>query len=180
MVFEKVDLCPRGISIKKNLEDVRIEMSNLEINNSINNRYFSLNPRALYQFSGFILSPEQEMLFLDGKAVKLGKKSVQCLMLLIANANKIVLKDSFFEAVWEDKFVEDGVLSVNIWHLRNVLGKNRIHTFPKRGYKFNGEVVVINSDFTEPRLNKVEHKRENPPAFRSFIRNFKSMFANLF
>lgn len=166
--------------IKKFLEDVGIEMSNLEINNSINNRYFSLNPGALYQFSGFVLSPEQETLFLDGKAVKLGKKSVQCLMLLVANANKIVLKDSFFEEIWEDKFVEDGVLSVNIWHLRNVLGKNRIQTFPKRGYKFSGEVTVINPDITEPKVKKVEHKIEPPPMLKSFMRNFKSMFANLF
>jgi Tol biopolymer transport system component len=52
------------------------------------------------------------------------------------------------QALWPDSYVEEGNLSVHIFQVRRALGtaadgKAYIQTVPKKGYRFNGEVKVV-------------------------------------
>ncbi|HSK31297.1 MAG TPA: tetratricopeptide repeat protein, partial [Candidatus Limnocylindria bacterium] len=63
----------------------------------------------------------------------------------------IVSKNELLNAVWEDSFVEESVLTQNIYLLRKLfkdagLREDLIQTVPRRGYRFAGEVLPGNSE----------------------------------
>ena len=95
----------------------------------------------LYKFENYVLDTEQKLLFCDNDVVHLGQKSYECLLLLVENCGKVVLKETFFEKIWTDSFVEDAVLAVNISALRKLFGEEKggrkyIETLPRKGYRF--------------------------------------------
>lgn len=106
---------------------------------------------GLQQFEGFALDAEKKILWCAGEIVQLPPKAVELLAVLIANKGNVVGKDELLQRVWGETFVEESVLSNNIYLLRKSLGelgagKNLIQTVPRRGYRFNGE---INADGAE-------------------------------
>lgn len=104
-----------------------------------------LENNELYTFSVFTLY-KNNGLFAEGKPVKLAPKVLQTLFFLVENQGRVITKDELFENVWADTFVEDNALSFNISQLRKVLTKYDQHTVfietvPKRGFRFNANVV---------------------------------------
>lgn len=100
-----------------------------------------------YKFEDYTLDLRQKLLFRGDRIIPLGQKPFECLLLMVKNANQVVLKEEFFEAIWENSFVEDGVLAVNISFLRKVFNEENkehkfIETLPKRGYRFVASVLV--------------------------------------
>lgn len=118
-------------------------MSNTTNINSSKQTYFQSRPGVKYQFSDFILCTKKNILIRGDQMIPLNLKAIKCLTLLVTNANKIVLRESFFDHVWNDCYVEGGVLNVNISYLRKILGKNKIKTYAGRGYLFSEQVKVI-------------------------------------
>lgn len=123
-----------------------------------------------YQFSDFILCTQNNILTQGEQMIPLHNKAIKCLVLLVTNANKVVPRELFFDYVWGDCFVDDGVLSVNISYLRKILGKNSIKTYSGRGYIFSKEVKVIEE---KPYLT------ENAPSYQSIKTPNKSLAARL-
>lgn len=60
----------------------------------------------------------------DGKPVKLKNMEYKLLRYLFENSNKIITKDEIFNNVWQDKFIEDGTLTVHIRRLRQIIEKD--------------------------------------------------------
>jgi Tol biopolymer transport system component len=59
------------------------------------------------------------------------------------------------QALWPDSYVEEGNLSVHIFQVRKALGtaadgKAYIQTVPKKGYRFNAEVAVVDQTVYGP------------------------------
>lgn len=102
-----------------------------------------LEYEEIYQFADFTLSPKQKILLRDKEKIHLSERNIKCLLLLVRNPYRVVHKNEFFDTIWKDCFVGDGVLAVNIAHIRKAVGKNRIITYPQRGYKFAEEVRII-------------------------------------
>lgn len=97
--------------------------------------------RQFYQFGPFRLHIPNLLLFRADEPVRLTPKALQTLLVLIRNQGKVVHKDQLLEEVWQGTFVEEGILSRNIYDLRKVLGdvvrpNAYIETIPKRGYRF--------------------------------------------
>jgi len=114
----------------------------------------SLTDSQFYEFGVFRLDADAEELFVDAQAVKLAPKVLRCLILLAESNGKTVTKDSFFENVWPDTFVEDGALSYAISQLRKSLSEfdkdtTYIETVPRRGFRFVAEVRKIVPSATE-------------------------------
>lgn len=116
----------------------------------------NLPPKNIvYVFEDYRLDTKQKLLFCDGEIVPLGQKSYECLLLLLKNAGNLVTKETFFDEIWQDSFVEDGVLAVNISFLRKTFGEIKdkpkfIETFSRKGYRFIPKVnVEIIGDFDE-------------------------------
>lgn len=99
-----------------------------------------------YEFGEFRLDGKTGMLWRDGDVVSLSPKASELLKLLVARTGDVVSKQEIFDSVWADTFVEDGVLTQNIYTLRNTLGSELIETVPRRGYRFAGHVTVVPAD----------------------------------
>lgn len=78
----------------------------------------------LYEFAGFRFDVKRNRLWRNGDAVSLSPKASDVLALLLERNGEFVSKEEIFECVWKDTFVEEGVLTQNVYVLRKALGKN--------------------------------------------------------
>jgi pimeloyl-ACP methyl ester carboxylesterase len=102
-------------------------------------------PDVVLTFSGFQLDTAERRLFRGAQEILLPPKTFDLLLLLASNAGKILTRESIYQVLWPDVFVDDHALSVQIAELRKALGdspKNPalIETRPRRGYRFLPEV----------------------------------------
>lgn len=126
----------------------------------------------LYEFGDFRLDVSHSTLWREAEIVPLSPKALELLTVLIERGGQVVSKQEIFQTVWADTFVEDGVLTQNIYTLRNALGpdengKQFIETVPRRGYRFAGAVIA-----SKPKVNErediEEDARREPEADRIF------------
>lgn len=102
-----------------------------------------------FAFGNFRLYPEEALLLRSGEPVALPPKIFKMLCVLVQNNGHLVEKEALLSAVWPDTHVVDNNLRYNISLLRKALSEdgqtqNFIHTYPTRGYKFEGELWEIN------------------------------------
>lgn len=78
--------------------------------------------------------------YLDNNDLELKLKEFKLLTYLIANKNKVVIKDEILNNVWGDTYISDGALNVQISRLREKIEKagshNHIKTVWGQGYMF--------------------------------------------
>jgi Tol biopolymer transport system component/DNA-binding winged helix-turn-helix (wHTH) protein len=103
-------------------------------------------------FAEFELDTIHRRLLRDGEAVVLNAKAFDLLAFLANNNGRIVTKDEILHSVWDDKFVEEANLVVQISNLRKALGEPRnaprfLVTVPGKGYKFVAETQRNGNDF---------------------------------
>lgn len=79
---------------------------------------------------------------LDGRALTLGARAFDLLVLLIEQRQRVVTKRELIDAVWSDVVVEEGNLHVQMSALRRALGDGWVATVPGRGYRFTGGAEV--------------------------------------
>jgi Tol biopolymer transport system component len=106
---------------------------------------------TLFKFDDFCLHTNQRCLTYQENTVSLTPKAYQTLLVLLRHHGEIVEKDFLLNEVWADTFVEETTLAQNILTLRKTLSrfcgdKEFIVTFPRRGYRFVGEVLEIVAD----------------------------------
>ena len=98
-------------------------------------------PNNLISFAEFELDTVHRRLLRDGEIVSLHAKAFDLLTFLAHNNGKIVSKEEILDAVWENQFVEEANLVVQISNLRKALGETKnsprfLVTIPGKGYKF--------------------------------------------
>lgn len=126
----------------------------------------------LYEFDEYTLNVGSRTLWKGNELVSISPKSVEVLRFLLEHRGAIVSKRQIFDEVWADTFVEDGVLTQNIYTLRKVLGqdekegKQYIETVPRRGYRFTANVTKIGK--TLPETDR-ESTGENGPAIKAYF-----------
>lgn len=100
---------------------------------------------AVIEFGRFAATPASRTLTLDGKAVCLGARAYDLLMLLIESSGKVVSKESIIRHVWPTTTVDESNLRFQMTSLRRVLGeeRDRIKTINGRGYLFVSEKVRV-------------------------------------
>jgi DNA-binding response OmpR family regulator len=77
------------------------------------------------------------ILYVDGEEVSLNKKESKLLKLFLQNQNQILSHERIYDAVWEyDENASEASLRTYIKNLRKVLGKDKIVSIKKQGYKF--------------------------------------------
>jgi len=110
------------------------------------------NPDApkVYEFGDFRLDASKLMLYEGEIEVDLAPKVVETLLALIERRGEIVSKDEMMKRLWSDSFVDEGNLTQYIYLLRKTLGDGDdgrpiIETFRRRGYRFNGEVRIVDN-----------------------------------
>ena len=103
--------------------------------------------KAIYQFSDFQLDlAEKQLRRLDGEVLPLPPKAFDILALLVENRGRLLEKNELMDQIWADSFVEEGNLKIHIHRLRKTLNDHDeefIETVPRRGYRFNANVQLI-------------------------------------
>ncbi len=102
----------------------------------------------LKAFGEFVVDTDKKLLWYENEPVKLPLKAVELLCVLIEHRGEVVSKEELLDKVWQDSFVEEGILSQNIYRLRKAFKKygnedDLIQTVPRRGYRFSGEINEI-------------------------------------
>jgi len=76
----------------------------------------------------------------DGEVVKLNLKELKLLKFFLQHPNELLVHDRIYDFVWEyDEEYSDNSLRTYIKNLRKILGKERIVSLKKLGYRFNQE-----------------------------------------
>lgn len=101
--------------------------------------------KRLRQFGEFRLDLDRKVLWHLNEPVPLRSKAVELLCALIENRGEVLSKGELLDQVWPEAFVEESVLSQNIYLLRKTFADygatdTGIQTIPRRGYRFTGEV----------------------------------------
>ena len=124
-----------------------------------------------YQFGDFQLSVSEGILTRGGASVRLPQKTLDLLLVLVKNANRVIGKEELMREVWAGAFVEEANLTVHISTLRKIFAEDAeksvyIETFPRRGYRLIADVKEVN-EFSgeqfalEYNLKSVETQSDN-------------------
>jgi DNA-binding winged helix-turn-helix (wHTH) protein/TolB-like protein/tetratricopeptide (TPR) repeat protein len=109
----------------------------------------------IYEFDSFSLDPTERRLTHDGKVIALPPKAFETLVVLIENNGHLVDKETLLEKVWADSFVEEGNLKICVHTLRKALDNSKfIETVPKKGYRFNAPIRLIEKAATNFLIEK--------------------------
>lgn len=76
-------------------------------------------------------------LVIDGKVVSLGHKESKLLKLFMKNNGEVIAHERIYKHLWDfDEEPSDTALRTYIKNLRKIIGKDRIVSIKKQGYKF--------------------------------------------
>ena len=94
-----------------------------------------------FSFGEFELDLAKRLLLRHGDPVALNAKAFDLLKILIENRGRVLGREELIDKVWENQFVEENNLSVQISTLRKIFGEKKdehrfIVTVPGRGYSF--------------------------------------------
>lgn len=81
--------------------------------------------------------PKNSELVVNGEAVSLGHKEATLMKLFVKNEGEVLAHERIFEHLWNyDEEPSDSALRTYIKNLRKLIGKERIVSIKKQGYKF--------------------------------------------
>jgi DNA-binding winged helix-turn-helix (wHTH) protein/tetratricopeptide (TPR) repeat protein len=105
-----------------------------------------MRDRRIFEFDGFTVDFGNRLLLRGDRPVALTPKAFDTLAALLQHPGEVLAKEDLLARVWPDAFVEEGILTQNIYTLRKVLqeaggARAYIETIPRRGYRFAGPVA---------------------------------------
>jgi DNA-binding winged helix-turn-helix (wHTH) protein len=100
----------------------------------------------LYEFGSFKFDTKKSKLWRENELVLISPKATELLALLLEKNGEYVSKEEIFEKVWAGTFVEDGVLTQNIYTLRKALGNDEdgkpfIENRTRLGYRITAAIL---------------------------------------
>lgn len=124
--------------------------------------------KQIIYFAGFELDQSKRRLVRDGKPISLNAKAFDLLVFLVENAGRVVSKEEILNAVWENQFVEEANLAVQISQLRKVLGERKdnpriLVTVPGKGYEFIANIESQSAENSSKNMEVEPVAGENQP-----------------
>ena len=99
--------------------------------------FFHLNSEKIKIDGNIEYSINSNILYIDGKEVALNKKESRLLKLFLQNREQIISHERIYDTVWDyDESASEASLRTYIKNLRKILGKEKIVSIKKQGYKF--------------------------------------------
>src|SRR5262249_14947429 len=105
----------------------------------------------LYDFGPFRLDASRRLLTRNGEVVPLTSKSLDTLLALVRDRDRVLTKEELMKTLWPDSFVEEVNLAQNVSALRKAMGESPgenlyIATIPGKGYRFVSQVRTLHQD----------------------------------
>lgn len=141
----------------------------------------SNSPKHLYELGNFRLDTANPGLWRGSELIGIAPKILETLILLVERRGEIVSRDELLEKVWQASFVEEGNINYTISQLRKILGdKNLIQTVPKRGYRFVGNIEVVQTELVEtlPEIEVPTQFESNPVSETKSSKSVADNFTN--
>lgn len=127
----------------------------------INDPLCPLDPETVLQFGQFKLNETQRLLLYRDRPVEIKAKDFDVLLVLLKNQPRLVTKQELMAAVWPNAFVDEANLGVHVAQLRKILRQEGtvdtyIQTVHKHGYRFTGQVTLLEERDSRLNLSEVE------------------------
>ncbi|MBX7170482.1 MAG: winged helix-turn-helix domain-containing protein [Pyrinomonadaceae bacterium] len=122
---------------------------------------------SLYEFAEFRFDGKRGKLWRENELILLSPKETELLNLLLESNGEFVSKEEIFEKVWADTFVEDGVLTQNIYKIRKALGNDEngkplIENKTKLGYRVTVPIVKTSEELEVRSEEKTTEPQATP------------------
>ncbi len=146
--------------------------------------------KKIIRFAEFELDASKRLLLRDGEPLALNAKAFDVLAFLAENAGRVISKEEILNHVWENQFVEEANLAVQISALRKALGERKdaprlLATIPGKGYKFIADIqngdedvgveslttgrIVIDEEIEETRIADAKQFAKRKPQNRKAV-----------
>lgn len=99
-----------------------------------------------YQFNEFEFNSESLLLSHNGQTIAIRHVEARVLAVLLEYKYKVLTKDDILSLVWKNKVVSEQVVFQNVSHLRSLFGQQAIKTFPKLGYQWQFDTLILSAD----------------------------------
>lgn len=120
-----------------------------------------------YWFADYSLDLERRELRRGTKSVATTPQVFDILEYLIRNRRRVCSKDDLIAAIWNGRFVSDSAVTTRINGVRKAIGdsgeeQRLIRTFPKKGFRFIGDVREERDDKLPAIGNISKHSKTDP------------------
>ena len=127
-----------------------------------------LERKKRYFFGSFVLDTSAASLCRGEEVLPLTRKRYEILLLLVENAGQLMLKEEILERIWPDQYIGEANLSNNIHTIRRLIEDDlrqpeMILTVHGRGYRFQGEVKVLDGSIPEENGALDGEEMSSPP-----------------
>jgi len=123
-----------------------------------------------FRFGDFQIDAVERVLSHKGEPLVLTAKAFDTLLVLVEQHGHVVGKQDLMDRVWPETHVDENNLAQNISALRRVLGSaapghEYIETVPRRGYRFDDDVIDLDEIVTphRTRILPAQGDRFSPP-----------------
>lgn len=108
----------------------------IRIESILKREFYHVNSEKINIDSDMYYDIQNNQIFKKGKAVALHNKEAKLLKLFLQNPNRIISHEKIQEALWDyEEEPSDAALRTYIKNLRKILGKDKIVSIKKLGYK---------------------------------------------
>ncbi len=112
----------------------------IRIESILKRGYFHNKDTKVNIIDNIYFDASSNLLFKDDEQVKLNNKETKLLKLFLQNKEQMLSHEIIYENVWDyDEESSDDSLRTYIKNLRKILGKERIISVKKLGYRFTTE-----------------------------------------
>lgn len=110
----------------------------IRIQSILKREYFHTTQSKLHLFDTFYFDVENAVLYDNQMEIKLKLKELKLLKLFLKHQNELISHEVIFDHLWDyEEEPSDTSLRTYIKNLRKILGKDRIISVKKLGYRFN-------------------------------------------
>lgn len=112
----------------------------IRIHSIIKRRFFHESSERIELSLGVFFDTTNALLYKNNKPINLKLKELKLLKLFLQHQNELLCHERIYEYVWEyDEEASDTSLRTYIKNLRKILGKDRIISVKKLGYRFESQ-----------------------------------------
>lgn len=122
-----------------------------------------------YNIDNWIFIPSENRCILDERSIVIDNRLSNLLLFLCQHPHQTFSRDELINEVWNGSFLTDQVITQSIFELRKILKSNQRHphgyiiTIPKRGYKFDADVTILDEDSLSTNANNNNNQAHKLP-----------------